>query len=253
MPICEGSYLVSVVMPVFNERDTIERIVDRVLNVPIQKELIIVDDGSTDGTRTWLQKRFSTPSAGSQQAKIAIFGTTRHSSQVRVLYQPRNTGKGAALRRGFKEAKGDIVLVQDADLEYDPQDYHRLLEPLLNHQADVVYGSRFLGQPPTAWPMFAYLGNKVVTALVNALTGFTLTDVWTGYKVFHRKVLEGMPLQESGFELEIELTAKIAHGKWRVREVPIRYVPRTKAEGKKIRWLDGIKALQCTLRYRNPA
>ncbi|MDR4495183.1 MAG: glycosyltransferase family 2 protein [Nitrospirales bacterium] len=253
MSVSQVSQLVSVVMPVFNEKDTIERVVDRVLNAPIQKELIIVDDGSTDGTRAWLQKRFSANSAESSQRKVAMFGTTRQSSQVGVLYQPRNTGKGAALRRGFKEAKGDIVLIQDADLEYDPQDYQRLLEPILNNQADVVYGSRFLGQPSSAWPMFAYLGNKVVTGLVNVLTGVTLTDVWTGYKVLHRKVLEGMLLQESGFELEIELTAKIAHGKWRVCEVPIRYVPRTKAEGKKIRWLDGIKALQCSVRYRKPA
>lgn len=252
MPVSQGSHLVSIVMPVFNERDTIEQIVDRVLNAPVQKELIIVDDGSTDGTRTWLQKRFSASSAGSQQGKVAIFATTSRSSQVKVLYQTRNTGKGAALRRGFNTAKGDIVLVQDADLEYDPKDYPRLLDPILNNQADVVYGSRFLDQPSSAWPMFAYLGNKVVTGLVNVLTGVNLTDVWTGYKVFHRKVLDGMPLQESGFELEIELTAKIAHGKWRICEVPIHYVRRTKAEGKKIRWLDGIKALQCTLKYRNP-
>ncbi len=182
-----------------------------------------------------------------------MFGTTNHSSQVKVLYQPRNTGKGAALRRGFREAKGDIVLVQDADLEYDPKDYLLLLAPILNNQADVVYGSRFLSPPPAAWTMYAYLGNKIVTALVNALTGLSLTDVWTGHKVFRRKVLESMLLQESGFELEIELTAKIAHGKWRVCEVPIRYVPRTRAEGKKIRWFDGVKALQCTLKYRNPA
>jgi len=249
MNVVQPPSLVSVIMPVFNESITIERIVDRVLNVPIQKELIIVDDGSTDGTRIWLQKRFTRIPSASPTGAVAIFGSTPQSSQVRVMYLTTNMGKGAALRRGFTEAKGDIVLVQDADLEYDPQDYPRLIEPIVAHRAEVVYGSRFLGPSRSSWPMFGYLGNKLVTSFVNIVTGLELTDVWTGYKVFHRKVLEGLILQESGFELEIELTVKIAHAKWRVGEVPISYAPRTKVEGKKIRWLDGIKALRCTVKY----
>ena len=245
--------LVSVVMPVFNEMRTIERIIERVLQVPIQKELIIVDDGSTDGTRTWLQKRFAATAGTFPAGKVAMFGTSRLSSQVRCVLQPVNRGKGAALRRGFSEIKGDIVLVQDADLEYDPQDYPQLLQPIVSQQADVVYGSRFLGPRRFRWPLGSYLGNKVVTGVVNAMTGLPLTDVWTGYKVFHRKVLHGLTLHESGFELEIELTAKLAHAKWRVHEVPIRYAPRTKTEGKKIRWWDGMKAIRCAIKYRRPA
>jgi len=245
-----GAPLVSVVMPVFNEGATIERIVDRVLNVPVPKELIIVDDGSTDGTRTWLKKRFNAQPIAARPEKVALFSSVLQDSQVKVLWQSTNMGKGAALRCGFKEAKGDLILIQDADLEYDPQDYPRIIEPILAGQADVVYGSRFLGQRRTAWPLLGCLGNKVVTQLVNAMTGLSLTDVWTGYKVFHRKVLDGMVLQESGFELEIELTAKIAQRKWRICELPISYDPRTKAQGKKIRWMDGIKALRCAIKYR---
>ena len=245
-----GTPLVSVVMPVFNEVATIERIVDRVLTVPLPKELIIVDDGSTDGTRAWLKKRFNSQPVVAQSERVALFSLGLQGSQVKVLFQSTNMGKGAALRRGFGEAKGDFILIQDADLEYDPQDYPRILEPILAGQAEVVYGSRFLGQRRASRPLFGHLGNKVVTLLVNAMTGLPLTDVWTGYKAFHRKVLDGMVLQESGFELEIELTAKIAQRNWRICEVPISYDPRTKAQGKKIRWLDGVKALLCAIKYR---
>ncbi|MDH4195345.1 MAG: glycosyltransferase family 2 protein, partial [Nitrospirota bacterium] len=171
-------------------------------------------------------------------------------TRVRVLTHLKNKGKGAALKTGFQLARGEIVIVQDADLEYSPQDYPRLLEPLLTDRADVVYGSRFLGASEGKWPISFYLGNKVFTALTNAATGLSLTDVWTGYKVFKKEVLEDITLEESRFEMELELTLKVAQRNWRVMEVPISYTPRSKAEGKKIRWRDGIQSIKTLFRYR---
>jgi glycosyltransferase involved in cell wall biosynthesis len=242
--------LVTVVMPVYNERKTIEAIVGRVQKVEIQKELIIVDDGSTDGTREWLYEQFGQDSGDEEVSKKKSCESMADRPQVRVLIHQRNQGKGAALKTGFRHARGNIVIVQDADLEYSPEDYLRLLEPLVTDRADVVYGSRFLGASEGKWPLVSYLGNKIFTALINAATGLSLTDVWTGYKVFKKEVLEDISLEESRFEMELELTVKVAQRKWRVMEVPISYNPRSKAEGKKIRWRDGIEAIKTLYRYR---
>jgi len=241
--------LVTVVMPVYNERKTIEAIVGRVHKVEIPKELIIVDDGSTDGTREWLYEQYGQVSVDEEEARKESCKSPADLSQVRVLTHPNNQGKGAALKTGFKHARGQIVIVQDADLEYSPEDYHRLLEPLVTDRADVVYGSRFLGPSEGKRPLVSYLGNKIFTALTNAVTGLALTDVWTGYKVFKKEVLEDIFLVESRFEMELELTIKVAQKKWRVMEVPISYSPRSRAEGKKISWRDGFQSIKTLFRY----
>ena len=246
----QGFQLVSIVMPVYNERQTIERIVERVHKVAIHKELIIVDDGSTDGTREWLDEQFGQDSVNERASKHPSCESLVDHSQVRVFTHQNNQGKGAALKTGFQHARGNIVIVQDADLEYSPEDYPRLLEPLETDRADVVYGSRFSGTSNGKWTQASYLGNRVITALTNAATGLSLTDVWTGYKVFKKDVLHDIVLTESRFQMELELTMKVAQRKWRVMEVPISYMPRSKAEGKKIRWRDGIQAIKTLYRYR---
>lgn len=240
-------------MPVFNERKTIETIVGRVQKVEIPKELIIVDDGSTDGTLEWLYEQFGQRSIGNEESQKQLRESYADYSQVRVLVHQRNQGKGAALKTGFRQVRGSIVIVQDADLEYNPEDYHRLLEPVMTGRADVVYGSRFLGGWKGSWPPVSYLGNKIFTTLTNAATGLSLTDVWTGYKVFKQEVLSDILLEESGFELELELTLKVAQKNWRVTEVPISYSPRSKADGKKIRWRDGIHSIKTLYRYSHTA
>ena len=241
--------LVSIVIPVYNERKTIETIVGRVQKVEIPKELIIVDDGSTDGTREWLYERFGQVSSDGERSQNVFRESRADGSRVRVLTHQHNQGKGEALKTGFLNARGGIVIVQDADLEYNPEDYHRLLEPVITGRADVVYGSRFLGAWKGNWPLVSFLGNKIFTVLTNAATGLSLTDVWTGYKVFKHEVLKDISLEESGFELELELTLKVAQKKWRVTEVPISYLPRSKAEGKKIGWRDGIQSIKTLYRY----
>jgi len=223
--------LLSVVIPVYNERATLEELVRRVQAVPIEKEIIVVDDGSTDGSREILAR---SPKAW---------------PEVRVLLQDNNRGKGAALRRGFREARGAIVLVQDADLEYDPSDYPQLVAPIERGVADVVYGSRFLGGPHRVLLFWHYLGNRALTTLSNVFTNLNLSDVWTGYKVFRAEVLHGLDLREDRFGFEAEVTAKVARGRWRVYEVPIAYHGRTYAEGKKITWKDGVRGVWVTLRY----
>jgi glycosyltransferase involved in cell wall biosynthesis len=213
--------LVSIVMPVFNELNTIETIVERVQRVDIPKELIIIDDGSTDGTREWLYQQFDQPHTdGETNPKKSCQAIGGHS-HIRVFFHKKNQGKGAALKTGFQHVKGNLVIVQDADLEYNPEEYRRLLEPLVTGQADVVYGSRFLGASDVKWSPVSYMGNKIFTVLTNAATGLSLTDVWTGYKVFKKEVLEDISLEESGFEMELELTVQVARRKWRVMEVPI--------------------------------
>jgi len=239
----------SVVIPVYNERATIEELLRRVQAVEIEKEIIVVDDGSTDGTGEFLQMLAQIPQQSPTVPTRPPAGSPLRPNTIRVFFQDRNRGKGAALRRGFKEAQGELVLVQDADLEYDPRDYHKLLEPAERGMADVVYGSRFLGGPHRVLFFWHYVGNRILTTLSNMLTDLNLSDVWTGYKVFRRDVLQQMELREVGFGFEPEVTAKVAKGRWRVYEVPISYWGRTYAEGKKITWKDGIRAIYCILRY----
>jgi glycosyltransferase involved in cell wall biosynthesis len=217
-------------MPCFNEVVTITTVVDAVLASPLTAELIIVDDGSTDGTRDLLAKL--------------------DDPRVRVLLQPRNFGKGAALRRGFAEAISPYVIVQDADLEYDPSEYTDLLQPLLDDKADVVYGSRFLGGRPHRVLYFWHsVGNKLLTVASNMVTDLNLTDMETCYKAFRREVLTELVLEEDRFGIEPEMTAKVAAGRWRVYEIGISYSGRTYDEGKKIGWKDGLRAIYCIVHY----
>jgi glycosyltransferase involved in cell wall biosynthesis len=215
----------SVVMPCYNESATIGEIVKRVLASPHTAELVIVDDGSTDGTRDIL--------------------TSFDDARVRVFLQPENQGKGAAIRRGFRESKSDFVIVQDADLEYDPADYDLMLEPLLSGAADVVYGSRFQsGRPRRVLYFWHSIGNRLLTLLSNMFTDLNLTDMETCFKAFRAEVVK-----EDRFGIEPEITAKVAAGGWRVWEVGISYSGRTYAEGKKINWRDGFAAVRCIVKY----
>jgi len=223
---------VSVVIPVYNEVSTIREIVVRVQAVDLDKEIIIVDDGSTDGTREQLQK------------------ITLAQEDIKVFYHDRNQGKGAALRTGFEGATGDIVIIQDADLEYDPREYPVLLEPILDGRADIVYGSRFLGGPHRVLFFWHYLGNKFLTLLSNALTNLNLTDMETCYKVFRREVLNDIQLKSNRFGFEPEFTAKIAKKGFRIYETSISYSGRTYVEGKKIGWKDGVKAIFAIIWFR---
>lgn len=234
----------SIVIPVYNEKDTIAELVERVRRVEIDKEIIIVDDGSTDGTRDVL-----TVMENAAQSSDDFSSGQKYQSITRVFLQPKNRGKGAAVRRGIEEARGDYILIQDADLEYDPRDYGMLLSPIDQDLADVVYGSRFLGGPHRVLYFWHAVGNKFLTLMSNMFTNLGLTDVWTCYKVFRREVIQGIVLRENRFGFEPEVTAKVANGKWRVYEVPISYSGRTYEQGKKITWKDGFRALWCVLRY----
>jgi glycosyltransferase involved in cell wall biosynthesis len=240
---------ISVVIPVYNERNTVEEILRRVLDTNLRKEVVVVDDGSTDGTRQILEAMAERQERGVQFANAQDGGETIPLAELHFLFQPKNQGKGAALRRGFAVAVGDIVLVQDADLEYDPRDYPKLLEPIIEGRADVVYGSRFLGGPQRVHYFWHYVANKFLTLLSDMLTNLKISDMETCYKVFRREVLAGIRLKSDRFGFEPEITAKVAKGKWRVYEVPIMYAGRTYEEGKKITWRDGVHALWCILRY----
>jgi glycosyltransferase involved in cell wall biosynthesis len=222
--------LLSVVMPVYNERTTIEEIVRRVLAVPLRIQLIVVDDGSTDGTPD-------------------VVAELQRTLEFEFVQQGRNQGKGAALRRGFQQVRGDIVVVQDADLEYSPEEYPELIDLICRGRADVVYGSRFLGRHRVF--MFShYLGNRIVTLLTNILYNTMLTDMETCYKVMRAEIVKSMTLRSNRFGIEPELTAKIFKGGYRVYEIPITYDGRGYDEGKKITWRDGIVALWVLLKYR---
>jgi glycosyltransferase involved in cell wall biosynthesis len=240
----------SVVMAVYNERPFIEEILRRIQATGLEKEIIVVEDHSTDGTRELLQELERRQQAGESEADILNGRARLRLDKLRFLFQDKNRGKGAALRRGFGEASGDILLIQDADLEYDPRDYPKLLEPILDGRAHVVYGSRFLGGPQRVHLFWHYVGNKFLTLLSDMLTNLKLTDIETCYKVFRREVLSEMMLRSDRFGFEPEFTAKIAKGRWRIYEVPISYAGRSYEEGKKITWRDGVVTLFAILRYR---
>ena len=239
----------SVVIPVYNEKATIDEILRRVQDTDGRKEIIIVDDCSTDGTRQILESMAARQAKGEAIAPPQDTGDPIELHDLRFFFQARNQGKGAALRRGFAEATGKIVLVQDADLEYDPRDYPKLLEPILDGRADVVYGSRFLGGPQRVHYFWHYVANKILTLLSDIFSNLKLTDMETCYKVFRKEVLQGIQLRSNRFGFEPEITAKIAKGKWRIYEVPISYAGRTYEEGKKITWKDGVKALWYIIRF----
>ncbi|HZZ26486.1 MAG TPA: glycosyltransferase family 2 protein [Pirellulales bacterium] len=234
-----ANFVLSVVIPMYNEAATIRALVDRVRNSPLRKEIILVDDGSSDGSRNILQQ-------------LQQENNEDHDNRLLVLLHDQNQGKGAALRTGFARATGDVVIVQDADLEYDPADYPRLLQPIVENLADVVYGSRFLGdQPHRVMYFWHYAGNRLLTLLSNCFTNLNLTDMETGYKVFSRQALAAVlpALRQNRFGIEPEITAKIARRKFRVFELSVSYSGRTYQQGKKIGWRDGVKALWYILRY----
>lgn len=222
----------SVIIPCYNELNSIELVVQSVIDATgPDREIIIVDDCSTDGTRALLEQNID--------GKLA-----------RVIYQDKNQGKGAALRTGFAAATKDIVIVQDADLEYDPHDYPIMLEPILSNRADVVYGSRFMGNRPHRVLYFWHrMGNGLLTFMSNMFTNLNLTDMETGYKAFRREVIQSIKIEEDRFGFEPEITAKIARGQYRIYEVGIGYFGRTYIEGKKIGWKDGMWAIWCILKY----
>ena len=223
---------VSVLIPVYNERETVAEVVRRVRAVPVDKQIIVVDDFSTDGTREVLQELLD-------EGRID-----------ELVLHPENRGKGAAIRSGVGRATGDAAIIQDADLEYDPAEYIRLLGPIEDGKADAVYGSRFTGQGPHRVLYFWHsVGNRALTLLSNMVTNLNLTDMETCYKMFRREVLESIEIEENRFGIEPEITAKLALGGWRIYEVGISYSGRTYEEGKKISWKDGVSAIRCVLKY----
>jgi len=222
----------SIVVPVYNEAGTIREILDRVRTLPHAKEIIIVDDGSLDGTRDILR---------------AVAG-----GEVRVFFHQQNRGKGAAVRTGIARARGDVVVIQDADLEYHPRDIPALLDPIARGEADVVYGSRFLGGPHRVLNFWHYVGNRVLTLLSNVFTNLNLTDMETGYKVFRADVLRQIEIESDRFGFEPEITAKVARLRCRIFEQPISYSGRDYDEGKKITWRDGVAALVHIIRFTLP-
>ncbi|MBP8626827.1 MAG: glycosyltransferase family 2 protein [Syntrophorhabdales bacterium] len=228
--------ILSIIIPVFNEIKTISEIIKRVALLSYDKEIIIIDDGSTDGTRAYLEE-------------IRQKGIDDGLGRLKIIFHKKNMGKGAAIRTGLRYATGDIVIIQDADLEYDPRDYPVLLEPILEDRADVVYGSRFLGGPHRVLYFWHYIGNKIITILSNMFTDLNLTDMETGYKIFRRDAVKDIEIRSNRFGFEPEITAKIAKKGLRIYEVPISYYGRSYQEGKKITWRDGLKAVFTILKH----
>jgi glycosyltransferase involved in cell wall biosynthesis len=231
-PATEHRYtMLSVIVPVFNERSTVAEVIRRIraVDLPVQVEVVVVDDGSSDGTDKVL--------------------TAVGDSTVRVIRHPHNRGKGAAVRTGMEAVRGDLVLVQDADLEYDPQDWSKLLDPILRGKARVVYGSRFTGERKNMLPLH-WIGNRFLSMVTNVLYSSTLSDMETCYKLFDRRVLKGITIESDRFEFEPEITAKVLRRGIRIYEVPISYAGREVDEGKKITWRDGLAALKALVKYR---
>jgi len=222
--------LLSVIMPVYNEQETLTEILTRVRAVDLEKEIVVVDDGSSDGTRDILKEE-------------------EKKGDLKILYHEVNKGKGAAVRTGLEHASGDFIIIQDADLEYDPREYPKLLKPILEGEAEVVYGSRSLVFKETMFLLQA-LGNKIVTLATNLLYGIALSDMETCYKVFRAEVIKSIPLRSRRFEFEPEITAKLLKRGYRIHEVPISYQGREYHEGKKLTWRDGITALWTLVKYR---
>ncbi|MEO0276347.1 MAG: glycosyltransferase family 2 protein [candidate division WOR-3 bacterium] len=227
----------SIVIPVYNEKDYIEKVIEMVenvkLNYPVEKEIVIVDDGSNDGTREILNR------------------LKEEKKYLKIVFQEKNMGKGAALRKGFETCSGDIIVIQDADLEYDPNDWNEMLRLILEDKADIVYGSRFYGKPHRCLYFHHFLGNKLISFLINFLCDITLSDIEVCYKMFKREVLNSINLKQNDFGFEVEFTVKVAKQKrWRIYETAINYYGRTYKEGKKIKWKDGFKALWYIFKYR---
>jgi len=226
----EKDFLLSVILPVYNECTTVQEILRRVSAVDMRKEIVVVDDGSTDGTVEILKR-------------LAM-------DEIRVFYHDRNRGKGAAIRTGLKQVRGDIIVIQDADLEYDPSEYANLLAPIIDGRADAVFGSRFLGGPHRVLLFWHYLGNRFLTFLSNLLNNINLTDMETCYKAFRRNIFDVIEIRSDRFGFEPEVTAKLAKHRFRLYEVPISYSGRDYQEGKKITWRDGLAAIYWIVRYR---